>query len=87
MAANAIDEAFRQAVILGADPDKIVGLDNFCWPDPVESEHTPDGKFKLAQLVRACEAVFNTTIDYNCPCISGKDSMKNDFKYVDGALS
>lgn len=80
MAANAIDEAYRSAVILGADPDKMVGLDNFCWPDPVESEHTPDGKYKLAQLVRACEAVYDTTIKYNCPCISGKDSMKNDYR-------
>ncbi len=80
MAANAIDEAFRSAVILGADPDKIVGLDNFCWPDPVESKHTPDGAFKMAQLVRACEAVYDLTVKYNCPCISGKDSMKNDYR-------
>ena len=79
MAANAIDEAFRQAIILGANPDKIVGLDNFCWADPVESKYTPDGRYKLAQLVRACEAVYDLTIKYNCPCISGKDSMKNDF--------
>jgi len=80
MTANVIDEAFRQAIILGADPDKIVGLDNFCWPDPVESEHTPDGKYKMAQLVRSCQALYDTTIAYNCPCISGKDSMKNDFR-------
>jgi phosphoribosylformylglycinamidine synthase len=80
MAANAIDEAYRSAVILGANPDKIVGLDNFCWPDPVESKHTPDGQYKLAQLVRACEAVYDITTKYNCPCISGKDSMKNDFR-------
>lgn len=80
MAANAIDEAVRQAVILGADPAALVGLDNFCWPDPVESESTPDGKYKMAQLVRACEAVHDITIAYNCPCISGKDSMKNDYR-------
>ncbi len=80
MAANAIDEAFRSAVILGANPDKIVGLDNFCWPDPVQSDYTSDGKYKLAQLVRACEAVYDVTTIYNCPCISGKDSMKNDYR-------
>lgn len=80
MTANVIDEAYRQAVILGANPDKVVGLDNFCWPDPVESEYTPDGKYKMAQLVRSCEALYDTTIAYNCPCISGKDSMKNDFR-------
>lgn len=80
MAACAIDEAFRSAVILGADPEKITGLDNFCWPDPVKSDYTPDGEYKLAQLVRACEAVYDVTKEYNCPCISGKDSMKNDYK-------
>ncbi len=80
MAANAIDEAVRQAIICGADPDALVGLDNFCWPDPVEGANTPDGKYKMAQLVRACEAVHDITIAYNCPCISGKDSMKNDYR-------
>ncbi|HPK62050.1 MAG TPA: AIR synthase-related protein [Spirochaetota bacterium] len=79
MAANAVDEAVRQAACLGANPDKLVGLDNFCWADPVESASTPDGKYKLAQLVRACEALYDLTIKYNCPCISGKDSMKNDY--------
>ena len=87
MTANAIDEAFRQAIILGANPDKIVGLDNFCWPDPVESLHTPDGKYKMAQLVRSCEAVYDVTIAYNCPCISGKDSMKNDYRKGDKKIS
>mgnify|MGYP006262782363 FL=1 len=53
MAAAAIDEAVRNAVCVGVDVDKIAGLDNFCWPDPIQSEKTPDGKFKLAQLVRA----------------------------------
>lgn len=80
MAANAVDEAFRSAIILGANPDKIVGLDNFCWPDPVQSEITTDGRYKLAQLVRACEAIYDITTIYNCPCISGKDSMKNDYR-------
>ena len=53
MAAAAIDEAVRNAVCVGVDVNKIAGLDNFCWPDPIQSEKTPDGKFKLAQLVRA----------------------------------
>lgn len=87
MAANAIDEAVRSAVILGVSPDKLVGLDNFCWPDPVESKHTPDGKYKLAQLVRACHAVYDLTVEYNCPCISGKDSMKNDYRKGDKKIS
>ena len=51
MAAASIDEAVRNAVCVGVDLNRIAGLDNFCWPDPVQSEKTPDGRFKLAQLV------------------------------------
>ncbi|MBN2145528.1 MAG: phosphoribosylformylglycinamidine synthase subunit PurL [Candidatus Aureabacteria bacterium] len=87
MAANAVDEAVRSAVGLGANPLKLTGLDNFCWPDPVQSKHTPDGKQKLGQLVRACQAVHDVTIAYQCPCISGKDSMKNDYRGKRGKIS
>jgi phosphoribosylformylglycinamidine (FGAM) synthase-like enzyme len=79
MMACAIDEAVRNNVAVGGDPARMVGLDNFCWPDPVQSEKTPDGEYKLAQLVRANKALYDYTIAYQCPCISGKDSMKNDF--------
>jgi phosphoribosylformylglycinamidine synthase II len=79
MMACAIDEAVRNAVAVGGDPARMVGLDNFCWPDPVQSEKTPDGEYKLAQLVRANKALYDYTIAYGVPCISGKDSMKNDF--------
>ncbi len=79
MVANAIDEAVRNAVCVGADLEYMAGLDNFCWCDPVESEKTPDGKFKLAQLVRANKALFEYTTLYGIPLISGKDSMKNDY--------
>ena len=57
----------------------MVGLDNFCWPDPVQSERTPDGEYKLAQLVRANKALYDFTTALGVPCISGKDSMKNDY--------
>jgi len=79
MAACAIDEAVRNAVAVGASLRRMAGLDNFCWCDPVESEKTPDGRYKLAQLVRANEALFDYTRIYGVPCISGKDSMKNDY--------
>jgi phosphoribosylformylglycinamidine synthase len=79
MTACAIDEAVRNAVAVGVDPDHLAGLDNFCWCDPVQSEKTPDGHFKLAQLVRANMAIFDITTVYGVPCISGKDSMKNDY--------
>ncbi len=78
MAAASVDEALRNAVCVGVDLDLIAGLDNFCWPDPVESSKTPDGRYKLAQLVRANRAIDDICRAYRLPCISGKDSMKND---------
>ena len=79
MMASIIDLAVRRSVAAGADPDHIAGLDNFCWPDPVQSEKTPDGEYKLAQLVRANMALYDCTKAFKVPCISGKDSMKNDY--------
>ncbi len=78
MAASVIDLAVRRTIAVGGRLGHIAGLDNFCWPDPVESEKTPDGQYKLAQLVRANKALYDMTTAYNVPCISGKDSMKND---------
>jgi phosphoribosylformylglycinamidine synthase subunit PurSL len=78
MMASAIDLAVRRTIAAGADYNRIAGLDNFCWPDPVKSEKTPDGEYKLAQLVRANQALYDYTKIFKCPCISGKDSMKND---------
>jgi phosphoribosylformylglycinamidine synthase subunit PurSL len=80
MTACAIDEAVRNAVAVGADLDHLAGLDNFCWCDPVKSAKTPDGEYKLAQLVRANKAIYDYTTAYGVPCISGKDSMKNDYQ-------
>ncbi|MEW5774808.1 MAG: AIR synthase-related protein [Thermodesulfobacteriota bacterium] len=79
MMASAIDEAVRNAVAAGADPRHMAGVDNFCWCDPVQSEKTPDGHYKLAQLVRANQALAHFCLAYGVPCISGKDSMKNDY--------
>jgi phosphoribosylformylglycinamidine synthase len=78
MAAAVVDEAVRRQLCAGARLDRIALLDNFCWPDPVESESAPDGAYKLAQLVRACRGLYETTRAYGTPLISGKDSMKND---------
>ena len=79
MAANAIDEALRNYVAVGGNPEHWAGLDNFCWCDPVLSEKTPDGPYKMAQLVRANQALLDYCVPLNLPLISGKDSMKNDF--------
>ncbi len=78
MAASSIDLAVRRILAVGGKLGKIAVLDNFCWPDPVQSEKTPDGEYKLAQLVRANQALADYTRKYLVPCISGKDSMKND---------
>lgn len=80
MTASVIDEAVRNAVATGADPDFMSGLDNFCWPDPVyDEERNPDGMHKLAQLVRSNMALYDFCRYYSIPLISGKDSMKNDY--------
>lgn len=78
MARMAVDEAYRAHIALGGDPDKAAALDNFCWPDPVESPGTPDGAYKAAQLVRACRGLRQACLAYGLPLVSGKDSMKND---------
>ncbi len=87
MTACAIDEAVRNAVAVGADLDHLAGLDNFCWCDPVQSDKTPDGHFKLAQLVRSNMAIYDITTAYGVPCISGKDSMKNDYSIGNTKIS
>ncbi len=79
MMAWAIDEAIRNAISVGANPYHMAGVDNFCWCDPVQSEKTPDGHYKLAQLVRANMALAHFCMGFGVPCISGKDSMKNDY--------
>jgi phosphoribosylformylglycinamidine synthase subunit PurSL len=82
MAACAIDEAVRRIVAVGADPERIGGVDNFCWPSvQYDPRKNPDGKYKAAQLVRANRALRDICLAYEIPLLSGKDSM-----YVDGHL-
>jgi phosphoribosylformylglycinamidine synthase len=87
MASCAVDEAVRNAVAAGADPDHMAALDNFCWCDPIPSGDNPDGEHKLAQLIRACQAVYDLCVNYQVPLISGKDSMKNDYHIGDTRIS
>ena len=79
MTTNAVDEALRNYVAVGGSLELVAGLDNFCWCDPVLSDKTPDGDYKMAQLVRSNQALYDICMEYNLPLISGKDSMKNDF--------
>lgn len=78
MAASAIDEAVRNAVAVGADPEKIAILDNFCWG------HT-DRAETLGSLVRAAIACQDMAVALGTPFISGKDSLNNEFSYHDSS--
>jgi phosphoribosylformylglycinamidine synthase len=82
-----VDEALRNYVAVGGDPGWAAALDNFCWCDPVQSEKTPDGTYKLAQLVRANRGLYDAVTTYGVPLISGKDSMKNDYIMGDVKIS
>ena len=83
MTSCTIDEAVRRLVAVGADFDRIGGVDNFCWPNiQFHPQDNPDGKFKAAQLVRSCRALREICLAYEIPLLSGKDSM-----YVDGHLA
>ncbi|MCR4666411.1 MAG: phosphoribosylformylglycinamidine synthase [Desulfovibrio sp.] len=87
MMANAMDEAIRNAVACGANPNALAGVDNFCWCDPIQADNNPDGRYKLAQLIRACRALQHFSLAFGVPCISGKDSMKNDYTNGDKRIS
>ena len=77
MAASVIDEAIRNAVAVGADPQRIAILDNFCWGDPLRPE-------TLGSLVEACRGCKDTAILFQTPFISGKDSLNNEYLGKDG---
>lgn len=76
MAACSIDTAIRNAVAIGANPDSLSLLDNFCWCSSNEPE-------RLSQLKHAAKACYDYAVEYEAPYISGKDSMFNDFKGYD----
>jgi phosphoribosylformylglycinamidine synthase II/formyltetrahydrofolate-dependent phosphoribosylglycinamide formyltransferase len=78
MSLYAIDEAVRNAVVTGADPEQMVLIDNFCWPDPLPGPRNPDYAQKLGELVRCNEGLYEMATVLGMPFISGKDSMKND---------
>ncbi len=87
MVACAIDEAVRNNIATGGSLKRMALLDNFCWSDPIESERNPEGAYKLAQLVRANRALYDYTTLFGTPCISGKDSMKNDYMHNEIKIS
>ena len=77
MAEAVIDEAIRNVVATGADPDRICLLDNFSWGDPRRPT-------TLGQLVDAVEACCAAATRHRAPFVSGKDSLNNEYIGNDG---
>ncbi|MHC4372641.1 MAG: phosphoribosylformylglycinamidine synthase subunit PurL [Planctomycetota bacterium] len=77
MALAGIDEAVRNLVCVGADPERIAILDNYCWGDCTRPE-------TLGALVRASQACYDGAMAFGTPFISGKDSLNNEFVCDDG---
>jgi phosphoribosylformylglycinamidine synthase II len=72
MAASVIEEALRNAVACGGNPQKAAILDNFSWGDVNDLK-------VLGGLVRACLGCRDAAIALRVPFISGKDSLNNTF--------
>jgi phosphoribosylformylglycinamidine synthase len=77
MAHAVIDEAIRNVVAVGADPDMVVLLDNFSWGDP-RREST------LGELVMAVQGCCDAALAHAAPFVSGKDSLNNEYLGSDG---
>lgn len=77
MAWAVVDEAVRNLVAIGADPDDVSLLDNFCWGSP----DLPD---RMGALVRCTRGCHDAAVDLGAPFISGKDSLHNEWTDADG---
>ncbi len=77
MAFAAIDEAIRNVVAVGADPDRVALLDNFSWGDPRRPS-------TLGELVAAVDGCCAAARMYAAPFVSGKDSLNNEYVGTDG---
>ncbi len=80
MGAAVTDECFRQLVAVGADPDQIAILDNFCMGNP-------DDQTELGALVESVKGMCEVAEIYGAPFVSGKDSFYNYFLTDDGPVS
>ena len=77
MAFAVIDEAIRNVVAVGADPDRVALLDNFSWGDPRRPS-------TLGELVAAVDGCCAAARMYAAPFVSGKDSLNNEYVGSDG---
>jgi len=80
MAEAVIDEALRNAVAVGGDPDRTAILDNFSWGNCEK----PD---RLGALVLAARGCYRAAVAFGTPFISGKDSLNNEYKVGGETLS
>jgi phosphoribosylformylglycinamidine synthase len=72
MATSAVDEAIRNVVSVGGDPDRTALLDNFCWGRTDRPE-------VLGTLCQAAFGCRDAALGYGAPFISGKDSLNNEY--------
>jgi phosphoribosylformylglycinamidine synthase subunit PurSL len=77
MAEAVVDEAIRNIVAVGADPDHVALLDNFSWGDPRRPE-------MLGRLIDAVEGCCAAADAHRSPFVSGKDSLNNEYETTDG---
>ena len=80
MALAAIDEALRNVVACGGDPERTAILDNFSWGNCQK----PD---RLGALVLAARACYDGALAYGTPFVSGKDSLNNEYRVGGESLS
>lgn len=80
MAMACIDEALRNVVAVGGDPEHTAILDNFSWGNCDK----PD---RLGALVLASKGCYEAAVAYGTPFISGKDSLNNEYRVGDETLA
>ncbi len=77
MAHAVVDEAIRNVVAVGGDPDQVALLDNFSWGDPRRPT-------TLGELVAAVAGCHDAALAHGAPFVSGKDSLNNEYTGADG---
>jgi phosphoribosylformylglycinamidine synthase len=80
MAECALDEAMRNIVAVGGDPEYTAILDNYCWGNCRKEE-------QLGGLVHASFALRDLALAYHTPFVSGKDSLNNEFNAGDRTIA
>lgn len=80
MGRASMDETVRSLVLVGADPDRIGLLDNFCMGNPNDPA-------ELGRLVECVKGIAAAAEEFEAPFISGKDSFYNYYETEDGPIN